>query len=183
MSNYLADFSTEHDGLTFTSTEEELRLKKAFAEEILRRPQDAFAIGVRLFFGDASKALIAQRDWINDPIVLEFMQHAQTNGADALSYDGYCKLLLEETRGAQGELKLKYYKLIAEVSGWMNKESNTVIIDNTVHSNVMVVREMSTNPDAWENRCLDSQTKLVQEAKELNAAITIDEVVPSGQFS
>lgn len=165
--NQTAGYSLRMDTIPAVSVDEEQRLKLAFANALLKHPQDLegrFAAALSVT-SDTGKALVMANKWLDDPFVVA-EQTRLLKGADEgdLNFIGtkadFARELLTEARAQwDGETKIKFFKLYAEVRGFIAKPDTNVNVQ--VNNNrVMVVKDMGTDDD-WERKAQQQQRNLI----------------------
>jgi hypothetical protein len=144
------------------------KLKAAYAELLLFRPDNAFAAAQQLFRNDAGKALYAAQNWPNDAYVLKVQEQLlDERGEDAFSItrSNLARMVQTEADSCHDkDIKLKYLKFLAELKGWIGTESKGSTI---TAQNVMIVQNNGSDQD-WERAAQAQQEQLIAEAKIIN---------------
>lgn len=150
--------------------------KKLFAARLLQidiaNPQDIFKVAMEFAPpGDYGAALLIQREWTNDPIVIEERIRLVNEGLTVDENDIIKKKLVDrlmkiiDDPKAWAEDVIKAAKEIASISG-ITDENKTIINNNNtafVTNKVMVVKDHG-NDDEWEAKLLAQQEALTAHA-------------------
>ncbi len=150
----------------YPDTEDTKRLKQAFAIALLKTPNDSYGAAKTIESHPGRASWIAM-NWTFAEDVLEFMTLAQTAlGARSRlpSQDEFAAVLYSDAaKIADNEIKLKYYKLFADVMGYISKEGSTNINTNLTINKVMAY-PIASSPEAWEAHAIKQQATLLSEA-------------------
>jgi len=157
--------------LTQVETKNEKELKRKFAEELLRNPNDPYGAAYRLFGTDTIRALQVSQTWVIDPYVLEVQ-------AELLKEFGEDEYLpskailarrvfdLADRPNTDVKDRLAAYKLYAEIRSFIAKpETNIQNIQNNTNLRVMVVKDFG-NDGEWETKARKHQTKLIEHSRD-----------------
>lgn len=146
---------------------DEQRLKVAFAAALLKHPQDMegrFKAALSVT-SDTGQALLMANKWIDDPAVKAEQQRLIENSNEGeLDFIGTKAELAREVLTAareswDGEVKHKFYKLYADIRGFISKPDTQVNVQ--VNNNrVMVVKDLGSNEE-WEERARRQQGALI----------------------
>ena len=143
-------------------------LKQQFALALLRTPNDAYG-AARTVEPHPGKASWIVQNWSQAPDVLEYMSQAQiTLGVQARlpSQAEFAAILLTDAQAIEDkETKLKYYKLFADVQGYIAKEGGNVTNNNLIVNKVMAY-PMATSAEDWEAHAIRQQEGLLRQAQE-----------------
>lgn len=163
------------DAVTIIQSDDpEADQKSAFALALLHH-KNPFSAALAVMADDTGKALQIANQWKDDPFVKSEMERLIVefgprvalpakeefankilNAADELDLDGRRKIVFED--------RLKAYRLVAEILGYIEKPAQTTNINNTVQSNrVMIVKDHG-NADDWEKRLKTQQKNLIDDA-------------------
>lgn len=152
--------------------EETQRLKSQFALALLKTPNDAYA-AARTVEAHPGKASWIANNWQYDAEVLEVQSSAQlTLGPAAVlpSQDEFAVILLKDAQAiTDAETRLKYYKLFADVRGYITKEGSNVTNNNLTVNKVMAYPMVGT-VDAWEATAMRQQEQLLAHAQTIEHA-------------
>lgn len=145
---------------------EDLKLKTAFAAELLKHPGEPFKAGLAVFGIDTPKALWAASKWIHDDFVIAESARIKTEGFEQHDKEELRDELINEMMKIVRNEKLfvddrvKAGKLAAEIKGLIEKPQTNINNNNVVTSNrVMIVKDHGDN-DSWEKRLLEQQRAL-----------------------
>ena len=142
---------------------DDLDLKRSFAEALLKKPEDPYGAAMSVT-DNCSQAIIMANDWVNDPDVKKFKEdHINEQGASHFltNRDEYAREVMDKARKIKdpGEAH-KYYKLYGDIRGFIEKpQNNTNVNVQNISNRVMVVPTRSTTED-WEKGLLEQQRKL-----------------------
>ena len=153
---------------TVTNEVDELAQKKQFAIELLKDPSKPFIAACAVFRDDTGTALKIAGRWPTDPDVLRF----QAEAVDAVGDMHFLPTKAEAARlafsmasddKATRDDRLRALRLYADIRGFIEKQSP--IINNNILTNnkVMVVKDHGS-VDAWEDRLMQQQSKLIDDA-------------------
>ena len=151
-----------------TKLETELEQKKRFAVELLKDPNDPFKAALQVFGQDTGMALRASSTWPKDTVVLDYMQEAIGELGDLHFLPSKADLAREAwTLATDARVpvddRLKAMRLYGDVRGFIEKQG-TVINNNVLTNNkVMLVKDHGST-DNWEERLIEQQAKLVEDA-------------------
>jgi len=146
--------------------DDEARLIVRFADALLRHPQTPegrfqAALTITSDTGEALK--MAHKLW-DSPQVIEAQKQIRTLANDELDFIGtkadFAREVLECARKSwDGDVQHKFYKLYAEVRGFISKADTNVNVQ--VNNNkVMIVKDLGSNEE-WERRAAEQQRKLI----------------------
>lgn len=153
-----------------TASDDELKAK--FARQWLKTPRNPFQAALAVFGTDTGRALLASKEWINDPVVLAEQAHIlETEGfrVGLPTKEEYARKIIDAaeetlpdgTSRVAFEDKLKAYRLFGEVMGYIERPASTTINNNPQTINrVMIVKEHGSDDD-WERRLQNQQQKLI----------------------
>lgn len=141
-------------------------LKKDFAANLLRHPDDAFKAAFATT-DDTALALQIARNWLHDPVV-KAEQDRLLNSTDskqflptkeAQAFDIYRIATCEQV---ETEDRLKAHRLYAEIMGFIEKPlpGNQT---NILNQGVMIVREAASD-DEWQEKAEAQQRTLTAHA-------------------
>lgn len=141
--------------------------KRAFAGAWLRNPTKPYDAAVSIL-GFTQWAHIASTQWIVDPIVLgekerlldEFGAKAFLPTKEEMAHT----LLAEAANYRDAEDKARFYKLAADIMGYVEKPA--VNVGNTTHVQVVGVLKVKDHGeiDEWSRGTVAQQTKLINGA-------------------
>lgn len=151
----------------FMYTEEEAKkLKQQYALALLKTPNDTYA-AARTIEAHPGKASWITINWTYDEEVLAIQGQAQKEfGPSAVlpSQDEFAVILLKDAQSIKDdETRLKYYKLFADVRGYITKEGSNVTNNNLTVNKVMAY-PITGNVDAWEKHAIAQQDNLLKQA-------------------
>lgn len=153
-------------------TDKEPALKKAFALELLRNPDNPYQAALKLFpgFQNSGRAAHVARDWLHDPDVLAEQQKLLDERGD----EAFLPTLAETARHVFDLAKrdnisvgesLASYRLYAEMRGFLKKDIGTQVnVQNNVVNKVMKVVDHGTDEE-WEAKIKAGQMKLIAGAR------------------
>lgn len=153
--------------------EEDYELAGQYILELARDPANAYAIAMRLTFGDFGKANIMATAWRNDPEFQRLLREAQSNitAMDMLkTKEEFTQDVQDKMSGMSGKIWLETAKFFAELRGFIDKENN----GPTFIQNVIQV-PMDQGLDEWEKKAAASQRKLQNEARLINGHSVTEE--------
>lgn len=148
--------------------DQDQRLKLAFAAALMKHPrtlEGRFAAALSCT-GDTGKALLMANKWVDDSVVTSEVDRLNKRGDEGdLSFIGskadFAREVLEAGRTSwDGDTKHKFFKLYAEVRGFIAKEGGTNVNVQVNNNKVMVVRDMGTNEE-WELKAAKQQRALI----------------------
>lgn len=141
-------------------------LKRSFAAAMLRTPHDPFA-AAKTITPEYGKSMFIAHHWRFDRLVLDTMADIQAKfGADASlpSHAEYALLIYNDLQSVSDhETKLKYYKLLGEVQGYIRKADDAPRV--LVNNYKVMAYPMASNADEWEKNAVAQQHKLTIEAQ------------------
>lgn len=147
-----------------TSEDEELAGQYAF--ELARDPANAYAIAIRLTYGDFAKAMQMTTEWKNDAAFQSAVREAQKTltKLDLLRTKEEFALEVQEKMGSMtGKLWIEAAKFYSELRGFVKKEE----VPTTLIQNVIQVPQ-DTSLDEWERNASRKQRELQDEARVIN---------------
>lgn len=140
--------------------------KRDFAYTWLMYPDEP-EIAAREVAGDNVTALLAIRSkWVSDPVVLQHRkeliaihgeEHFLPTKADIAR-----KLLDEIDAAVDPEVKLKFYKLYADIRGYTQKDTVN-INNNVITQNKVMLVPTAQNDEDWETKLANQQSQLMIE--------------------
>lgn len=148
----------------------EIELKRQFAEALIKNDDDAFRAALSLF-PQVGKALQVANAWKNDDVVKQFRADA-LNSVDAAlllpskekqAFDIYA---IATNTSIAPEDRLKAHRLYAEVRGFIEKPQAGGNL-NVLNQGVMLVRDHGSDDD-WEAKATEQQRKLISNATSVN---------------
>jgi len=142
------------------------KLKTAFAEALLRNPDNAFQAGTQVFGAETNKALFAATQWVNDDFVLhEKARLLKTSGARAFlpSKEDYAREVWKTATDPKCPIEDKrgLLSLYGDVMGYKEaaaKPTGGITVNN---NRVMIVKDHGTDSD-WERRAMQQQHALTR---------------------
>lgn len=141
-------------------------MKQAFALALLRTPNDAYG-AARTVETHPGKASWIVQHWSQAPDILEYMRVAQESlgpRSRIPTQDEFSVMLLTDAAGIEDkETRLKYYKLFADVQGYISKEGSTTNNLNLTVNKVMAYPMVSSVED-WEEIAVKQQATLLEKA-------------------
>lgn len=141
-------------------------MKRAFAAAMLRTPHDAFA-AAKSITPDYGKASFIAHNWKFDPLVMAVMADIQSKlGADASlpSHAEYALLIYNDLQNVTDpDTKLKYYKLLGEVQGYVRKADDGPRVQ--INNYKVMAYPVAASDDAWERHAMEQQRNLVIDAQ------------------
>lgn len=154
--------------------ENELEEKKRFAIELLKSPNEPYKAATAVFGADTGKALVASSRWPRDPDVVQFMDEALSDLGDMHFLPSKADLARVAWELANSPLthvedRLKAMRLYADVRGFIEKQGITVNNNVLTNNKVMVIKDHGDTAQ-WEQRLLEQQTKLIDDAAANSAA-------------
>lgn len=150
-------------------------IKKRFAVELLKQPNEPYKAAVAAFGGDTGKAWAVYSHWKTDPEVLAYMEEATTEMGEMHflpTKADLCRVAWDIANNQQVHVddRLKAMRLYADIRGYIEKQG-TVINNNVLTNNkVMVIKDHGSAAD-WEQRLAMQQQQLIDNA---NAPRTIN---------
>lgn len=150
------------------NSETELERKKRFAIELLKDPNDPFKAALRVFGQDTGMALRASSTWPTDVDVIKFTEEAVGELGDLHFLPSKADLAREAWTLATSanvpvDDRLKAMRLYGDVRGFIEKQG-TIINNNVLTNNkVMLVKDHGST-DNWEERLIEQQAKLIDDA-------------------
>lgn len=147
---------------TITRMETELELKKQFAYELLRNPNNPFAAANEMAVPQEVRTHMVS-NWVFDPVVQKFKdelldehgpRHFLPTREDA------ARLIWERAQNCKPEDFGKLMKLYGDYMGFIEKPGVTVNNTTNVQHNIMHV-PMAAGEDEWERRAVTQQANLV----------------------
>jgi hypothetical protein len=144
-------------------------LKRAFAAALLKNEPDAegrFKAALTVT-PDTGQALYMANRWPSDPVVIDEIAALTKDGDDDLSFIGtkaeFAREVLTAGRASyDGDTKHKFFKLYAEMRGFISKPDTNVNVQ--VNQNrVMIVKDMGTDAE-WEAKAATQQRALINAA-------------------
>lgn len=148
-------------------TEEETKtLKQQYALALLKTPNNSYA-AARTIEAHPGKASWIAHNWTYDQEVLDIQSRAQQDFGTAAvlpSKDEFAVILLQDAQKiTDDETRLKYYKLFADVRGYITKEGSNVTNNNLTVNKVMAY-PITGDVDAWERHAVSQQEHLLRQA-------------------
>lgn len=150
-----------------TPADDEAALKARFALAMMKQPQDLegrFKAALSIT-PDTGQALMMANRWPNDPVVIaEVLRLTEGEAEGSLDHIGtkaeLTRELLQRARAEyDGDIAHKFYKLYADVRGFVTKPDTNVNVQ--VNNNkVMIVKDLGTDAD-WEARAQKQQRALI----------------------
>jgi hypothetical protein len=143
--------------------DQEQKYKTAFAEALLRYPNDPGKAAFEAI-PDVGTAVQAARNWVNDSFVrAEKIRLLEQSGLkaflptkEAQASDIYT---IAKDVSVDFDVRLRAHRLYAEVMGHIEKPDTSVKV-NVLNQSVMVVKDLGSNED-WERKAEMNQRKLI----------------------
>ena len=166
--NQTAGYSLHMETMPAVLIDEDQRLKLAFAAALLKHPQTLegrFAAALSCT-GDTGKALLMANKWVDDPSVISEVDRLTKRGDEGdLNFIGskadFAREVLEAGRNSwDGDTKHKFFKLYAEVRGFISKDGGTNVNVQVNNNKVMIVRDLGTDAE-WEAKAAQQQRALI----------------------
>lgn len=152
-------------------TRDERTLKRLFAAELLRYPNNPFQAGRVLFPNNHLFAITAAQQWVSDRYVLE--SQAELIAEFGEDYFLPSKVILArriydlgERESANTSERLAAYKLYAELRGFIQKSDTIVGANVTINQNRVMVVPSAGSDAEWEEKVGKQQMKLIEGARE-----------------
>lgn len=148
--------------------DDETELKRRFAVELLKQPNEPFQAAVAVFGDDTGRALQASHRWPQDAVVIAAMQQAIEELGDMHFLPTKAQLAREAYNiGTDPKVhvddRLKAMRLYADIRGYIDKQGANVVVNNLTQNKVMLVRDHGSNED-WETAAAEQQRKLIEAA-------------------
>lgn len=146
--------------------------KKDFALAWLRNQSEPLVAAREIVGQNSVLALSILQNWTCDPVVLQYRKELlEEYGEESFlpsKADMVKKLLKEIESNHDPDIRLKYYKLCADIQGFLQKDS--ININTTVgnQTNVMLV-PTSRSDDDWEKALAAQQSQLLVECEAIDA--------------
>lgn len=149
---------------------DDTNLKKLFAAELLKNPENPFAAALQLFGTDTQSAFVAASRWLTDPVVIEEKERLTTEGFDEFLPTKADLALaawnLTKDPLVRAEDKIKAMRLYGEIRGFIEKPQTTINNNNlTDNRRVMVVHEKHSNLEDWEQIAITQQRAISHASK------------------
>ena len=141
-------------------------LKKEFAREWLKSPDEPFRAAYRMFPGDFNRACVMGAQWQRDPVVLAEMRRIREMepAASALpTREDIAQEILTLARSdtLKPEQKFQGYRLASELLGFVQKPGQTATNGTAIVQSVMRVPVHATEGD-WEAAAAKQQSDLTK---------------------
>lgn len=137
--------------------------KRAFAVALTKNPANAFLAALAVE-PDTGKALFISQAWVGDPEVLAYQAEVVEEFGDDLDLPNKTELLRKIIARADNcpldEEAHKYYKLYADIRGYIEKPQNNVNNNIVSVNKVMIVKDHGTNED-WRKKAAEQQRALI----------------------
>jgi hypothetical protein len=156
-------------GEAMSAAADEIELKRRFAEELLKAPDQPFKIGNVIFPNDCSRAIHAAQLWPHDPIVREFMDEMLEARGGPMSFlpskDEFARAVygIANDPAKETSHRLSAFRLYGEIRGFIEKPGTNVSVQNNISQHrVMLVQDYGTQEE-WEQAATRQQTALLEQ--------------------
>ena len=156
---------------------DERDLKRRFALELLRTPNEPFNAARRVFPADTATAIFKSVAWPSDPEVLAFiaeLTRVEPEQRLLPTKDQMARKIWDIATDTERKVdprdRLHGLRLFGEVMGYIEKPGAAaaaaaqVTINNSMSNKVMVIRDFGTDEE-WEAKAKEQQRKLIAEAR------------------
>lgn len=147
--------------------EDELQLKLAYARMVARNERERFTAGYKIFPGpdNYGRALQVQA-WYEDPIVQDEISRLRHGEDDANPKEQLEAEIHQRARAADDRDSVAFYKLLADMKGFVQKGPATLIDNRVVNVLRVPTRDVTPEDDEdFNRRFYAQQNALIADAK------------------
>lgn len=145
------------------------KLKREFAREWLKQPDNPYAAAYRMFPGDVATACASASAWIKDPLVIAEMRRIRDEEPTASQLPTREELAqriigIADNTGLAADERYKGYKLAADILGYIQKPGVSLTAGSGPIQSVMLVPKYDTESD-FERVAKRQQAALIQQGQ------------------